>query len=151
MTANEDTCAKKVKLNNTSNMQSFLSIDATSHFPIQNLPFGIFSTAADPTQRIGVAIGEQVLDVKACVALKLIDAEFDAEVLASLQQSTLNAFMAVGKKHWTQVRQHLQRLLSDNDPALRDHTDVQQQVLIPMKDVSTSFDTGGILMYITHV
>jgi len=35
-----------------------------SDFPIQNLPFGRFSTAGDPTQRIGVAIGDRILDLR---------------------------------------------------------------------------------------
>jgi fumarylacetoacetase len=33
-------------------------------FPIQNLPLGVFSTKADTTPRIGVAIGDQVFDLK---------------------------------------------------------------------------------------
>jgi fumarylacetoacetase len=35
-----------------------------SEFPIQNLPFGRFRTAADEGWRIGVAIGDQLLDLR---------------------------------------------------------------------------------------
>ena len=31
-------------------------------FPIQNLPLGVFRTAGDPRPRIGIAIGEAILD-----------------------------------------------------------------------------------------
>ena len=34
-----------------------------SHFPIQNLPYGVFSTDDKPEPRIGVAIGDYVLDL----------------------------------------------------------------------------------------
>ena len=37
--------------------------DPETDFPIQNLPFGVFSTAADPAPRVGVAIGDQILDL----------------------------------------------------------------------------------------
>jgi fumarylacetoacetase len=38
--------------------------DPTSEFPVQNLPFGRFRRADDGDWRIGVAIGDQVLDLK---------------------------------------------------------------------------------------
>ncbi|HTN48537.1 MAG TPA: fumarylacetoacetase [Burkholderiaceae bacterium] len=37
-----------------------------SDFPIQNLPFGRFREDDDPDWRIGVAIGDQVLDLRRC-------------------------------------------------------------------------------------
>ncbi len=44
-------------------LRSFIPVDAASDFPIQNLPYGVFSTAALPTPRVGVAIGDYVLDL----------------------------------------------------------------------------------------
>lgn len=42
-------------------LTSFITVDAESDFPIQNLPFGVFSTRADAdNKRIGVAIGRFV-------------------------------------------------------------------------------------------
>ena len=40
--------------------------DARSEFPIQNLPFGRFREVGDTDWRIGVAIGDQVLDLRGC-------------------------------------------------------------------------------------
>ncbi len=42
-------------------MKSFVEVPANSDFPIQNLPYGVFSTCDNPTHRIGVAIGEHIL------------------------------------------------------------------------------------------
>ena len=44
-------------------LRSFIPVDAASDFPIQNLPYGVFSTQALPTPRVGVAIGDYVLDL----------------------------------------------------------------------------------------
>ena len=41
-------------------LRSFLPVLPDSHFPIQNLPFGIFSRPADEMPRVGVAIGAMV-------------------------------------------------------------------------------------------
>jgi len=43
-------------------LRSFIPVDPASDFPIQNLPYGVFSTAALPTPRAGVAIGDYVLN-----------------------------------------------------------------------------------------
>ena len=44
---------------------SFVTVSPQSHFPLQNLPYGVFSTQNDPSPRIGVAIGDQILDLRA--------------------------------------------------------------------------------------
>ncbi len=40
--------------------QSFIAIDPNSHFPLQNLPYGVFSSRSNSAKRIGVALGDQV-------------------------------------------------------------------------------------------
>uniref|UniRef100_A0A1I7ZHZ3 Fumarylacetoacetase n=1 Tax=Steinernema glaseri TaxID=37863 RepID=A0A1I7ZHZ3_9BILA len=42
---------------------SFINVPAGSDFPIENLPYGVFSTSCNPKKRIGVAIGDQILDL----------------------------------------------------------------------------------------
>ena len=45
-------------------MQSFIHVPASSHFPLHNLPYGIFTNKSLAGQHhIGVAIGEHVLDL----------------------------------------------------------------------------------------
>ena len=70
---------------------------ADTDFPIENLPFGRFILAhddnADP--RVGVAIGDQILDCKALERSGCIPAE-DAAFFAPLAAGDLNAFMALG-------------------------------------------------------
>jgi Fumarylacetoacetase N-terminal len=48
---------------NDPTLRSFIDVDATSDFPIQNLPYGVFSTRDGLAPRVGVAIGDYVLDL----------------------------------------------------------------------------------------
>ena len=68
-------------------------------FPVQNLPFGVFSRIVDGPHRIGVAIGDQVLDLAACVEHGLLE-----DPHAVLTQSTLNGLMSLGRDAWQRAR-----------------------------------------------
>lgn len=50
---------KKIKTM-VSLVKSFIQYDQDCEFPIQNLPYGVFSPAIDVAPRCGVAIGDQV-------------------------------------------------------------------------------------------
>ncbi|EFN57479.1 hypothetical protein CHLNCDRAFT_142999 [Chlorella variabilis] len=90
---------------------SWVAVDPSSHFSLHNLPYGIFSTAANPTPRPGVAIGDNVLDLSAVAQAGL----FSGPVLSSssqcFQQPTLNSFMSLGRPAWLEARHTVQRLL----------------------------------------
>ena len=75
-----------------------------SDFPIQNLPFGVFRRAHTPgPYRVGVAIGEAVLDVRAAHAAGALS-EIAAEAAARCTGPTLNDFMALGPEQWSALR-----------------------------------------------
>ena len=86
---------------------SWLSIPPRSPFPLANLPFGVFSTARDGRRRIGVAIGSQILDVGALAARE------GAPHAAALAEPELNAFLALGRAAWSDVRAWLTSRLGD--------------------------------------
>jgi hypothetical protein len=48
------------KTKNTMTLTSFISVTPESDFPIQNLPYGVFSTKTNDKTRVGVAIGDLV-------------------------------------------------------------------------------------------
>ena len=86
------------------------SANHNSVFPLQNLPFGIFSKGADATPRGGVAIGDAIFDVGAAVAEGLFDgAALQAARAAS--GSTLNSFLALGRGPRAALRRRLFDLL----------------------------------------
>jgi fumarylacetoacetase len=86
-------------------MHSWIKIDKNSDFSIYNLPFGIFSES-DNIKRVGVAIGEDILDLYAAFELGIFkDVNFDISVL---EADYLNAFIALGKAITVNVRKHIQ-------------------------------------------
>ncbi|KAJ8311455.1 hypothetical protein KUTeg_010810 [Tegillarca granosa] len=108
---------------------SFISVNPDSHFPIENLPYGVFSTADNPRHRIGIAIGDQILD------LSVVKHLFDGPVLQSQQnvfdEPTLNAFMSMGRPAWSEARATLQRILSSSEPVLRDNASLRARAFVP--------------------
>lgn len=84
---------------------------ASTDFPIQNLPFGVFRRAGSAESfRGGVAIGDQILDLGAVARLGIVGSTLtDALMLCS--QPRLNAFMALGSTAWSEVRAALSMLL----------------------------------------
>ena len=82
-------------------------------FPIQNLPFGVFRRQAFPDEapRIGVAIGDFIVDLRECLAAGLCDA-LPGDVESALAQPTLNGLLSLGRNAATTVRRELSRLLS---------------------------------------
>ena len=77
---------------------------AGTDFPIQNLPFGVFSGIGRPG--IGVAIGDQILDLQACAGL------LPASVREACAASALNPLMALGNACWSHLRTRLSQLLN---------------------------------------
>ena len=92
-------------------------------FPIQNLPFGVFRRAETlEAPRVGVAIGDAILDVAACVAAGLFDADTVEARQAALACAapTLNTLMARGAGARRALRRAVSSLLSE-------HTHVHQR------------------------
>lgn len=108
----------------------WLSIDKNTDFSIHNLPFGIFSTANTP-KRVGVALGESVIDMPKLAELGAFNAlEFDKTVF---QQDFLNAFMATGKYIRVAVRQVLQQIFEDPCSPFKTHA---VDFLVAQREVS---------------
>ncbi|MEX2105025.1 MAG: fumarylacetoacetase, partial [Bacilli bacterium] len=114
--------------------RSFIDVRAESHFSIQNLPYGVFRPKSGGAPRIGVAIGEYVLD------LSILDEAgcFQTTSFAGkgiFGMDSLNAFMALGRTDWREARSIIQRLLSDNEPTLRDNEVLREASLVRQRDV----------------
>ncbi|MGH8809938.1 MAG: fumarylacetoacetase, partial [Noviherbaspirillum sp.] len=91
--------------------------EAGTDFPIQNLPYGRFRRAgAQEAWRIGVAIGDQILDLKLASGQALWDAAAQT-ALAPLAEGDLNAFMAQGPSAWRGLRAALSHALREDSKA----------------------------------
>ena len=114
-------------------MKSFIDVHPDSHFSIYNLPYGVFSPAGGQP-RVGVAIGDQILDLSV-----LENGGFFAETVLNgrpiFSNSSLNAFMALGRSAWRPVREIVQQLLLADNPTLRDDEALRRRAIVPMAGV----------------
>ncbi|MBL4628450.1 MAG: fumarylacetoacetase [Roseicyclus sp.] len=78
-----------------------------SEFPLNNLPYGVFSVA-DGDLRCGIAIGNRIVDVTGLEAAGLLRADPDAEVLDA---PFWNDFMDLGPQVWATFRAALTAML----------------------------------------
>jgi fumarylacetoacetase len=90
------------------------SANGHSDFPIQNLPFGIFS-CGDSAPRAGVAIGDKIFDLQAASAKGLFEGPA-AEAVSATHGGTLNVFLALGSSARRAVRSRLVNLLDARGP-----------------------------------
>ncbi|MGY3449516.1 fumarylacetoacetase [Bradyrhizobium sp. USDA 4353] len=118
---------------NDPSLRSFIPVDPSSDFPIQNLPYGVFSAADSPKPRVGVAIGDFVLDLAVLEDEGLLDLAPAYEVFA---QPSLNAFMALGPAVWSKTRAAISALLRDDNPRLRDDKPLRSRALLRRADVT---------------
>ena len=116
------------------NLQSFVDVPTGSDFPIHNLPYGIFRPSAGARPRIGVAIGDAVLDLSVLAERGLLSGRAldDGD---AFRQPTLNAFMALGRPAWREARARLTQFLSIGDSTIRDNGSLRQAAFHPMASV----------------
>ena len=94
-------------------------------FPIQNLPFGVFRRRdRDEMPRVGVAIGDEILDVTAARSAELLGGRA-AQAAEACDDPALNRLMALGRDQWRALRLELSRLLRSGSPRRDD-------LLLPM-------------------
>ncbi|CCE06867.1 Fumarylacetoacetase [Bradyrhizobium sp. STM 3843] len=118
---------------NDPSLRSFIPVDPASDFPIQNLPYGVFSAADSPQLRVGVAIGDVVVDLAVLENEGLLDLAPAYEVFA---QASLNAFMALGPHIWSKTRVRISELLRHDNPELRDNKALRSRALLPRANVT---------------
>ena len=103
---------------------TWLDLPADHPYGIANLPYGVFSTAGTEP-RVGVRVGDQVLDAGACA--EQAGMESGAVWLAP----SLNPFLAEGRHAWAAARQWLTEVLTNEA-----HRDAVEPHLLPLADVT---------------
>ncbi len=84
---------------------------------MRTLPYGVFSVAGG-RRRIGVRVGDHVLDLDAAEEADLVLAG------GALRRPVLNDFLALGRTHWSPVRDRIAELVEAGDGTL-----------VPLRDV----------------
>jgi fumarylacetoacetase len=112
-------------------LRSFVDVDPASDFPIQNLPYGVFSSKDRLAPRVGVAIGDYVLDLRELEQ----DGRLDVGEPGVFAAPMLNPLMALGPSAWSRTRARISELLRHDNPELRDNEELRRRALVSMTDV----------------
>src|SRR5208337_3387663 len=104
--------------------------DPQTDFPLQNLPYGVFRHGE--RTRIGVAIGDRILDLQGGAQQGLLAALPD-EISAACSSELLNPLMSLGPAAWTALRHQLIVLL-DAKQAGSETLKRVEPLLVPMHE-----------------
>lgn len=117
---------------NDPSLKSWIEVESTSDFPIQNLPFGVFKTKGE-NPRIGSRIGDKVIDLDALYVLGYFkNLPFNRE---DFKTDCLNHFMKKGKGATSDLRNRLSKLFDEKHTDLSNNTHHCDQVLIAIEEV----------------
>lgn len=116
------------------NRKSWVEVKADSHFPIQNLPYGVFKTQRR-APRSGIAIGEFIVDLQYLAEEGYFQKiGFPAHQVFSKPQ--LNDFMACGREVWDAVRLRVMDLLDVDNGELQSIWSKKSLCLVPQKEAT---------------
>src|SRR5579862_909639 len=104
--------------------------DSATDFPLDNLPYGVFRRAH--ATQIGVAIGDQILDLGAC-ASEGLSKELPSEIVDACTAQVLNPLMALGPQAWSSLRHQLQEFLGERERGSQRQRRLAS-MLVPMRD-----------------
>ena len=107
--------------------------EPTTDFPIQNLPLGVFQRRASDAPRIGCAIGNLVLDLRAGKERGLLQG-LPTQVLAALEGTALNGLMACPAHERRALRHRLSHLLREDGAQVTARPQAEA-VLVPQAEV----------------
>jgi fumarylacetoacetase len=109
--------------------------DGLTDFPIENLPYGVFSPDEEPENgRVGVAIGDMVLDVAAAFNAGLLARDAELAALACVSPR-LNELMSLDVEDRAPLRRSLIELLDATSDRGRKGAKARDRILIKAADV----------------
>lgn len=104
---------------------SWTGVAADHPFGLHTLPYGVFIGAVEARPRVGVAVGDTILDLTTASSALL------PECAALFRGGSLDALLAAGRQTWTAVRATLTRWLTDDR-----HAGALAPLLLPATDVT---------------
>lgn len=122
-----------MQMSENKRLNSFIEVSKDSHFPIQNLPYGIFLSKKNMSPRAATIIGDTVIDLSV-----LEDHGFFSDVFYEdknvFSRPHLNKFMSLERSTHHEVRKILQRLFSDEDDTIKGNRILRDECLIPVSE-----------------
>lgn len=126
------------KVSENSNLtfvKSFIDVEPESHFPVQNLPFGVFEHPKTGEARCATAIGRYLVDLRELEDQNLFE-NTRLKGKRAFSFSTLDLFISLGPSAWDEARNRLTDLLSGDDPVLEQNPLLREKVFHIREDVN---------------
>jgi len=114
-------------------MATWIDVPASSPFTEQTLPYGIFAREGEPA-RVGVAIGDTVIDLAALAGAGLFD-QVVADPRSLFSTTTLDRFAGAGRDVWKAVRARIRDLIDPANDALRGDSVLFRTALVQRSNV----------------
>ena len=127
------------KLNETHDAALTSWVDSANEpgadFPVQNLPFGVYTDPQTGKGKVGIAIGDMILDVTAARAKGVIGGAAD-DAAGACAGETLNGLMALGGRHWSALRAAASKALRYDTEEGEAAEAVAGEILVAQADVA---------------
>ena len=127
------------KLNETHDPALTSWVDSANEpdidFPVQNLPYGVYTDRQSGRPKVGIAIGDMILDVTAARAKGVIGGAAD-DAAGACDSDTLNGLMAMGGQHWSALRAAASRALRYDTEEGEAAEAVAGEILVAQADVT---------------
>jgi len=118
---------------NDPSLKSWIEVKSDSDFPIQNIPFGIFSPAGK-SPRPATIIGETLIDLSVLAEEGFFDDIIDEEYDAFFA-SSLNDLISLGKEFTAKLRNKISELFSHDNEIIRDDSELKSKLLFRQENV----------------
>ena len=120
---------------NAAALESWIPYGADNHFPLENIPFGVFINPKTKKPTCCTRIGDQIVDLCVLEHERLLA---DGPIFKVMPhhvfcESTLNKFMAEGKDARIEVRESIQKIFAKGSNLLKDS--VKSEALFNAADV----------------
>ena len=127
------------KLNETHDPALTSWVDSANEpdidFPVQNLPYGVYTDPQTGRPKVGIAIGDMIFDVTAARAKGVIGGAAD-DAAGACNGDTLNGLMAMGGRHWSALRDAASRALRYETEEGEAAEAVADEILVAQADVT---------------
>jgi fumarylacetoacetase len=113
-----------------------LDVPADSEFPLENIPFGVFSPLNSVhLARPGTRIGDWVVDLREMENKGLFNGELFSKLDKKVfQDDCLNPFMGLSREYWLEARLTIQNIFG-GDSTVEDKPNLKSELLYKIQDV----------------
>ena len=114
--------------------KSWIKYNQDSHFPIQNIPFGVFKCKKQKTIHIGTRIGETVISLSKLEQLYYFD-DTNLKKGTFKSEENLNKFLKQNKNIWRSIRDRIAEIFDYKNKKIKNDI-LKQEVLFSIEEVT---------------